>query len=1734
VWFWSDYPNRGNERNVGIDLVAELKDGGGMVAILCQFLDKNAVIQKSHIDSFLAASAKNKYVQRIIFTSASHWSKSAADKIDAQIPKVKRIDLSDLERSKIDWSQFDLEKMTVKLHAKKKLRVHQAEAVDAVCDGFSAVDRGKLIMACGTGKTFTSLKIAERYVGKGGVVAFFVPSLSLMSQVLREWISESEIELCCYSVCSDTMVGKRNDSDPTTPDDLEIPATTDGKTLAENLNVNMNYRNDKLTVIFATYQSIDAINIAQKNGAAEFDLVICDEAHRTTGAKFDNQNESQFVRIHDNNFIRTKKRLYMTATPRLYSALTKSRAKENEITIWSMDDETIYGKELFYLGFAQAVEQGLLSDYKVVILGVSDSLVEDLFRQKNIANGREIIESSRELILADLAKIIGCRYVLGGGVDEVMSGKTSPLRRVIAFTTSIKQSKNFCGQFQTIQPNLFFDGKSTLTCEVRHVDGTQNVLIRNRALDWLRQPVSGNECRILSNARCLSEGVDIPALDAVIFLTPRKSQVDIVQSVGRVMRKSNGKNYGYIILPIVIKSNIDPMKALDDNKTYKIVWDVLQALRAHDDRFQNIINVMELDEKQSEKIIIDFIDKIPNNTTTNQPNKLTNELTNESTNESTNGLSNGLTNKLANRHVNRQVNSLTNKQRNNIEAELNERNNTDWSQLSFEDVRQWKFGILSKIVQKCGEKQYWESWAKDVAKIARMHIEQLQYLVDTDPYRSEFLTFLNYLQTNINNNIDENEAIEMLAQHKITKPIFDALFGSSIFSQTNPISMALESVVGLLDNVDGSCGERKFRIGKFETYQRDQRKQRHKNITPKKHENNESNSAIGAETAMLSKFYESVRKRVRSVETAVGKQKIILELYDKFFKTAFPKMVERLGIVYTPVEVVDFIIQSVEVVLRENFSCGLSDEAVHVLDPFTGTGTFIVRLLQSGLIRQDDLQRKYQGEIFANEIVLLAYYIAAVNIENAYQEIMYKKEMNINDKIKCDSTTLQQYNDSLVEKYLKPTAKSDLRSDLRYEPFDGIVLTDTFQSNELNNNFKEKAKQKTRKSKHQIVDKPLKFQRETSSVNQNANEKRRNNISTTSPITVIIGNPPYSAGQKKINDNNRNLKYPRLDKRIAETYAEASTATSKRTLYDSYIRAIRWASDIVAQKGVIGVVTNGSFIDSNSADGVRKCFAEEFTDIYVLNCHGNQRTSGEISRREGGKIFGVGCRAPIAITILIKNPERKNQKQDCKIHYYDIGDYLERKEKLKKIHELQNIKNINWQIITPNKKYDWINQRTDDFDSYLCGDRFNIRIANLRSAQRDRVRGCNEIGGCRLENCNQNEPVIFRVSSLGLSTNRDAWCYNFSKKNLSANMNRMIDFYNEQVDSYKKYYQKHGDIEAAIETFLNNEHSKIHFEKGNLSKISWTHNVKRDLLSSVIHQFQENNCTVSMYRPFNKINSYFHRSFNERVYQLPRIFPIGDFVNEAICVCGTGVVKEFSTVIVNILPDIQILANARCFPFYVYEQTGKTNKYLRNENITDAALAMFKEHYNDKTITKRDIFYYVYGVLNCREYQKRFAPELKKQLPQIPFTNDFRTFTNAGRQLANLHLNYETLPMYPLKETIFDKTIHTKDESKYRIREMQFTDKTDKNRIFYNSNLSLENIPREAFDYVVNGKSALEWIIERYRITIHKETGIINDPNDWCIECGDPKYIINLIKRIVQLSIESMNIINNLPKLYCQ
>ena len=1483
VWLWDEYPGRNGRPDFGIDVVAE-EHGGSLCAMQCKFYAKKTIV-KSDIDSFLEAGTRSEFGSMMLFYTASGYGKNVEGALNGH--NCKAFNFESLANSNVDWPDLASGITDIKPRPKYKLRNDQEKALSNVEAGFGKNDRGQMIMACGTGKTLISLKMAESMVGKGGLVLYAVPSISLMHQAIRHWSEQRGIPHGYIGVCSDPNVsyGERTDIPIA---EMEIRVTTDPDRIAASLKRD----SEKMTVVFSTYQSMEKVAEAQKAVGEPFDLVLCDEAHRTTGVEREDGDKSAFLAVHD---IDAKKQLYMTATSKIYPKSAKTRAERANAKPYSMDDPATFGNEFYRLDFSDAIRKDLLSDYKVIVLGV-----DERYGGKALQELVNTTSDAGDINLTDAARMLGLYRILE---SPDVSNDVRPLQTAIVYTNRIRDSMTFANTFNKLtlkaNPGMVF------SCDAMHVDGKQNASVRANALQWLRDSNDDpNECRILSNARCLSEGVDVPSLDAICFLNPKSSQVEIVQAVGRVMRKSPGKDYGYVVIPIGIPPNEKSETVLDNNNVFDMVWNILRAMRSHDGRLDIEANMADLRKKMINNVKIIGIDR---------------------------------------------------------EGRIRPQQEPQTFPLGELDVP--ADALYSKIVEEVGDRRYLEHWARDVKDVVERLHERIRIVISSDGARKKFDTFMGGLHEIINNSLTEEEGIDMLSQHMVTHRIFNALFDSDDFARQNPISIVMDGAITEL--------------------------QKH-----------------GLETELkdIEGFYKSVEDRVSGLDSHDARQPIISELYGRFFKIAFPKMADRLGVVYTPPEIVDFILRSVDHALRENFGRGLTDENVNVIDPFTGAGTFITRMMspELSLIHDKDIGRKYHSELFANEILLLAYYIAAVNCESMYGQ----------------------------------------RSG-RFERFNGISLTDTFNTGSIEEHMGD------------IM----------------ASPKQRIKRQRSSNITAIIGNPPYSAGQNSYNEENPNVRYPDIDWRIKDTYAKKSKANYVNSLYDSYIRSFRWASDRIGESGIIAFVTNAGFLRSEGGAGVRACLHEEFTDVWCFDLRGNQRTQGETSKREGGKIFGSGSRSPVAITILIKNPDKK----DHTIHYKDIGDYLDMEQKLKMIQNAVSISGIkDWQIIKPDKNHDWIDQRDGSFTKYLA------------------------MGSREAKSGNGN--AIFRTYSLGIVTNRDAWLYNSSKNELSKNMKVHIDYCNAQDLKNPKIDPMQAKWTRDLSKSLARLNSKPKFEKGRIR--------------------------TALYRPFFRQHVYFEeKAFVHCPYRIPLFFPKACSENLVICIPHkfTG---DFSTIITDITPDLHIIAANQCFPLYTYDQNSK--KTMQKENITDYVLNEYQSHYRDSKITKTDIFYYIYGLLHHPTYRRKYANSLTREIPHIPTAPDFWAFKDAGKALADLHLGYfdenRNDNRYPLGEpkNRFGKPLKmifakSKDPKTGR----QTANHT---MLKINDILAYDNIPMT--NYRINGRESLEWLIDRYKVTTDKESGITNNPCENLTE----KDMISMVERAVYVSVKSDEITNRLPK----
>ena len=1583
----------------------------------CKFYQRNSSVPKSDIDSFISASER-RFAHRFLVATNERWSGNSLATLQNASPAVTLITLKEFENSDIDWKALLAGKK--KIIRKKLLRDYQKEALDRVVSGFKTSDRGKLLMACGTGKTFTSLRIAEQLAeddGGKGLVLFLVPSLALVAQTISEWTHQAKLRLIPFAVCSDSKVGQtRNegDEDFMSTSDLPFPPTTDPVSLARKVSASFRKLRKGMVVIFSTYQSIDVIHQAQMlSGESDdacippFSLIISDEAHRTASAFLKNVQpdpaaaklsdaESEngnaaapdagksepespcFVRVHDNDYVHAARRLYMTATPKVFGVEARKQAADDpdDVVIYSMDDEQVFGKTFYEISFGRAVSLGCLVDYKVIILTVPAGVAQRYISP--YAADTDILPASHA------AKVIGCWRSLSKldiSSEKSVGDDLQPMRRAVAFAQRISMepdavnlahpktsSRQFAAQFtKTVEAYIkgqkdsaAKDGRKTtpaedqlfgFRCETKDIDGGMNAVEKQSRLDWLRADPGEESCRILFNVRCLSEGVDVPSLDAVIFLSPRKSQVDIVQTVGRVMRKAPGKKRGYVIIPLVVADDKSPEEVLERNEEFRTVWQVLTALKSID---PNSVLVDGTLKKVSDKIEIIAMQDGP---------------------------------------IGKKSGKGTS--RRNPKKTKTPKTPDGQGELMFDHDEILEESIRAKLVRHVGNRREWADWAGEVGEICQAQAENIRKALDpsnpanTDSIR-KFRGFKAEIAKALNDNVEDDVVIDMLSQHIVIRPVISALFSNYPFAEKNPISSAMTAMLEALD----------------------------------------STGYILA-TDRLNDFYSDVKRRCSSIKTLDDRQKIVVELFNSFFKLAFPKQQEKYGIVYTPIPIVDFIDRSVSDILKKEFGESIADDNVHILDPFTGTGTFITRLMK--LIPKDRLPYKYWHELHAHEIMPLAYYIAAINIESEFYAL-------------CPEESLKGYQPNRI-----------------------AVWTDTFAGR--------------KKSDADIFTTDL------------IDNQRRIDSENELPVRVIIGNPPYSVGQKSQNDDNQNDSYPELDERVKDTYiAGSANKGNKNSLYDSYIRAYRWASDRIGDRGVIGFVTNAGWIDSASSDGMRKCMEEEFSSIYIYHLKGNQRTSGEESRRQGGKVFGSGRRAPVAIVILVKNPDTK---EHGKIYFHEVADYLTAEEKLDGLDKDISVLHTGMQVLKPNDRHSWLNQENEDFYRFF-----------------------------RIDGKKTDEPAIFENYSRGLQTGRDTWAYNSSRLTIQEKMSAQIDEYNRQLK-------------------LVQWDNPQPFSKDS-TKIKWSGTLLTQFAARKISgPFSEESCSVSAYRPFVKQILYYNRMWNEGSYQMPSIFPTGKEENRLICMCGVGV-KEFSVLMTGIITDLNVMVADQCFPLYLYDrdserkpqdlfsQAGSSGKENRHYAITDNALTRFRKQYQTDSMTKEDIFYYIYGILHSEDYRKAFANNLMKDLPRIPLVPDlgmFRTFTEAGRRLADLHVNYESAEPYE------GVKIEGEDSRNYRVEQLKYgkiPGKTgnagkDKSVIVYNGSIVIRNIPLEAQEYVVNRKSALDWLVERIGVSVDKDSGIVNDFNKFAEEKGEPRYCLDLILRVITVSLETLRIVRSLP-----
>lgn len=1351
----------------------------------------------------------------------------------------------------------------------------------------------------------------------------------MLSQTFREYAQEKSEPFYASIVCSDDKVGKSKDEDNDDINFSELPLKPSTR-LEDILSVyEKAQKENKRFIIFSTYQSALRIKEAQEAGLNEIDLIICDEAHRTVGAMYssnERDDKNAFTLCHSDENIKAKQRLYMTATPKVYSESSKAKAKEKDNVIYSMDDADTFGEEIYTLNFSQAIALDLLTDYKVIILavrkenlsGVTNSVNKKISQLK--AEGTKL---DKKLINNEfVCKIVGTHKGLAKQDLIVLDDEnkedhnlqnqydTAPSQRAINFCKSINTSKNIKDSFETIMEcydeELKKKSFKNLKISIDHIDGTMNCKDRLEKLEELNQ-FQPNTCKVLSNARCLSEGVDVPALDSIVFFDGKSAMVDIIQAVGRVMRKAKNKKRGYIILPIALaESEIKNLDEAVNNTNFKNIWKVIKALRSHDPSL-----VDEATFKEKIKIF---------------------------------GSDDG--------------------KKQNDEKTL-------FDAILLQDLADAVYNVMPT---KLGDRNYWENFTKKTGNIARTLNNRLKIIFEKNP--EFFHDFLDSLRENIHQNIKEDEALDMITSHIITKPIFDALFGDNI---KNPIAKALDKMVQKLSTL-----------------------------------------GLEGETKDLKNLYESVKTEAAHAKSQKSQQELIKNLYNTFFKEAFRKQSEKLGIVYTPIEVVDFILRATNGILKKHFNTDFNDQSITIFDPFTGTGSFIARLLskENALISDEALKEKFQNNLFAFDIVLLSYYIALINITQAAQN-----------------------------------------RDSSLKNFKNIALTDSLDYLE----------EKTNKGVFPFFE-DLKENKDIKDTLADQN------------IRVIIGNPPYSAGAKSENDNNQNLSHPKLEKLVYDTYGKNSTAKVGATTRDTLIQSIRMASDLLKDKGVVGFVVNGSFIDSKSADGFRKCVAKEFSHLYALNLRGNQRTSGEVSKKEGGKIFDSGSRATVAVIFFVKDKNAPNNT----IFYYEVEDYLKREAKLNLLANFENLDLVPFKEITPNNKGDWINQREDAFDKL-------IPLKRDKTLQND---------------------SIFDINSGGVVSGCDPWVYNFSQKTLTQSVQKCIDAYNADLKRFNEVFREAFKQRTAKDKGIKPADLYKHLNDKEITtdktKIAWTRSLKNHLIKNKdLQESHEKRIRLAMYRPFNKQWLYFDKNLNEEQYQLPKIFPDKDAQNVVI----NTTIRNFSALIGDAIPDYHFIGDANAYPLYYYDDLG--NRY---NAISGYALNLFRRHYQDNAITEEEIFYYIYAILHHKGYLEKYKNSLAKEAPRIALSDDFKELSILGKELGKLHLNYESGEMHTSVK--YTTLMNAEVEGYYDVVKM--TKKGD--RILYNHNITITEIPQKAFDYVVNGKSAIDWVIERYQKTMDKDSLIENNPNHY----AGGKYVLELLCRVIKLSEKSVDLIEKI------
>jgi len=1124
VWLWKEYAREKgvSEQDTGIDLVVELD--GKLYGVQCKKWGKE--VKLNDLGTFLLKIQKMSLDGGFII--ADKISKKAEEELKGLEKPIVFIPANRLEpyKEKVKKSVEEFEHKVKQEKEIKQLRPYQEEAVRAILEGFKLYDRGQLIMPPGTGKTLVALKVAEsEFLKPKGRVLFLCPSIALLDQTIRAWRQNSEVEFHAFAVVSDEKTGTvEHEELPHKVSLLAYPAMTNAEELKKQIE---SLKDDKPIVVFSTYQSFDVIEQA----GLEFDLVVCDEAHRTAGI---GKVDSEFKKVH--KYEKVKKRLYMTATPRVYDVKGDENGEvPQDIEIYDMRDEKTFGPVFYKYSFKRAIEEGYLSPYSLLVLAVDKKVVSE-----NL-NLKEHLNSEGALNLDDTTKVVALGNLLRG-IQLEDTNSFLKVKSGIVFTTLVKSSKSIAENFPKIYRKYFGEEP---TAVIEHIDGTMSASIKRQKIENLAK---GTEDRpyVLSNAKVLTEGIDVPSLDFVAFFDPKESVVDIIQAIGRVVRKAEGKERGIVFVPLIINSDADPSEQLEKS-SYRHLWRIMNALASLDDSYLAQIRVFLI--KQSEKAGGEG-DKV---FITAKDVKLPNYI--------------------------------------------------------YENIRR---NLTIKLVKNFGlGKAYLNTWAKDTAEIAKNLQLFIKSCLKEQEFKQHYDGLKKTLQELLNESVADEDVQSFIVQYLLTKPIMDA-----VFEKRSSIDSVLDEIFGYFKNFL---------------------------------ENN---------TESLKEFYEQVKNKAKGLVDEAERQEFLRKLYNDFFKIAFKEVVDQVGIAYTPVPLVEFVVKFTDHLLKKHFNKGLEDEGVVVLDPFAGVGTFLSVLVD--YLPSDKVEQKVENkELWANEILLLPYLIMVKNVESAIR---------------------------------KKTGQD--------VPFESALWTDSFKlmSAWYNANAPIESLFKVPKGFKDLM-----------------------NAQNSAKINVIISNPPWRAGRENENVGKKNVEYPELRQRIEQTYVEYAKklgTTLVNSLYDLYFHAVRMASDRIEQ-GVIGLVLNNGWLDSLTGRGFRKALVEEFEEIYVYNLKGDARKQGEARRKEGEGVFGEHSRAGVCLLFLVK---KKDKKGLGKVYYREVDDYLKVEQKFEHLKDTLSKLNSEglWREITPSNEHDWLLSLDKDFKNMMPLDKIFVVSSLGLNTGRDR------------------------------------------------------------------------------------------------------------------------------------------------------------------------------------------------------------------------------------------------------------------------------------------------------------------------------------------------------------------------------------------------------------------------------